>query len=186
MEGIWSSGVSKVLIPTTIRKAALVDSGVVVALVAVAMVVGIVGTIVPFVPGLGLIAAAAVVYGVVEGFGVTGWICIAVIVGFGVAGTAAGYVLPKRAAGAAGAPTSSLLVGAAGAIAGFFLIPIIGLPVGGAIGIYLGERARTGSHEPAWRATVATLKGYGAGALAQFAAGLAMAVAWVVWVVISG
>jgi uncharacterized protein YqgC (DUF456 family) len=150
------------------------------------MVVGIVGTIVPLVPGLGLIAAAAVVYGVVEGFGVVGWISTAVIVAIAIAGTAAGYVLPKRAAGAAGAVRSSLVIGAAGAIAGFFLIPIIGLPIGGALGIYLGERARTGAHEPAWRATMATLKGFGVGALAQLAAGVAMAATWVVWVVVSG
>ena len=162
------------------------DSGVVVALVAIAMLVGVVGTVVPLVPGLGLIAAAAIVYGVVEGFGVTGWICSAVIVVLGIAGTAAGYVLPKRAAGAAGAERSSLLIGAAGAIAGFFLIPIIGLPIGGAVGIYLGERARTGAHDPAWRATVATLKGFGVGALVQLAAGVAMALTWVVWVVVSG
>ena len=162
------------------------DSGVVIALVGLAMVVGVVGTVVPLVPGIGLIAAAAIVYGVVEGFGVVGWVSTAVIVAIGVAGTAAGYVLPKRAAGAAGAVRSSLVIGAAGAIAGFFLLPIIGLPVGGALGIYLGERARTGAHDPAWKATMATLKGFGAGALAQFLAGVAMAFTWVVWVVISG
>ena len=162
------------------------DSTVVVALVGIAMVVGIVGTVVPLVPGIGLIAAGAVVYGLIEGFGVTGWICTAVIVVFGIIGTAAGYVLPKRAAGAAGAVRSSLVIGAAGAVAGFFLIPIVGLPVGGALGIYLGERARTGAHEPAWKATIATLKGFGAGALAQFVAGVAMAATWVVWVVVAG
>lgn len=161
------------------------SSGVVVALVAVAMVIGIVGTVVPLVPGLGLIAAAAIVYGVVEGFGVAGWISTGLIVALGVAGTAAGYVLPKRAAGAAGAARSSLLIGAAGAIAGFFLVPIIGLPLGGALGVYLGERSRTGAHDPAWRATLATLKGFGVGALAQLVAAIAMAVVWVVWVVVA-
>lgn len=162
------------------------DSGVIVVLVAIAMVIGIVGTVVPLVPGLGLIALSAIVYGLAEGFGIVGWICTALIVIVGVAGTVAGYVLPKRAAGAAGAPRSSLLIGAAGAIAGFFLLPIVGLPVGGALGIYLGERARTGAHEPAWRATVATLKGFGAGALVQLIAGVAMTATWVVWVVVSG
>ncbi len=161
------------------------DSSVVVLLVAVAMVVGLVGTVVPLVPGLGLIAAAAIVYGVIEGFGVVGWVCTALIVGIAAAGTAAGFVLPKRAAGAAGAARSSLIIGAAGAVAGFFLIPVIGLPVGGALGIYLGERSRTGNHEAAWRATTATLKGFGVGALAQFIAGLAMVVTWVVWVVLA-
>lgn len=162
------------------------DSGVIVVLVAIAMVIGIVGTVVPLVPGLGLIALSAIIYGLAEGFGIVGWICTVIIVIVGVAGTVAGYVLPKRAAGAAGATRSSLLIGAAGAIAGFFLLPIVGLPVGGALGIYLGERARTGAHEAAWRATVATLKGFGAGALVQLIAGVAMTATWVVWVVVSG
>lgn len=162
------------------------DSGVVVVLVAIAMAVGIVGTVVPLVPGLGLIALAAVGYGIAEGFGVVGWICISLIVAFALAGTVAGYALPKRAAGAAGAARSSLFIGAAGAVAGFFLIPVVGLPVGGAVGIYVGERARTGAHEPAWRATMATLKGFGVGALVQLAAGVAMFATWVVWVRISG
>lgn len=162
------------------------DSGAVVALVAIAMLVGLVGTIVPLIPGLGLIAAAAVAYGVAEGFGVAGSVSMALIVAFGIAGTVAGFVLPKRAAGAAGAARSSLVIGVAGAIAGFFLIPVVGVAVGGALGIYLGERARTGEHDPAWRATLATLKGFGIGSLVQLAAGIAMVATWVVWVAISG
>lgn len=161
------------------------SSGVVVALVALAMLIGVVGTVVPLVPGLGLIAAAAIVYGVAEGFGVAGWISIALIVALALAGTAAGYVLPKRAAGAAGAARSSLLIGAAGAIAGFFLVPVIGLPLGGALGIYMGERSRTGAHDPAWNATLATLKGFGVGALVQFAAAIVMVATWIVRVVVS-
>ena len=38
-------------------------------LIALAMVVGILGTVVPLLPGLPIVWAAALVYGVVEGFG---------------------------------------------------------------------------------------------------------------------
>jgi uncharacterized protein YqgC (DUF456 family) len=92
-------------------------------------------------------------------------------------------VLPHRAAGAAGAPRSSLFVGAVGAVAGFFLIPIVGLPVGGAVGIYAGELVRTREAAAAWRTTKATLKGFGLATLIQLAAGLMMAAVWVAWVV---
>jgi uncharacterized protein YqgC (DUF456 family) len=158
---------------------------VVVVLVAVAMAVGVVGTVVPLVPGLALVVAAALAYGVAEGFGGGGVVAFVVIVVLGVAGTAAGVVVPQRAAGSAGAPRRSLLLGAVGAVVGFFVIPVLGFPLGGAIGIYVAEHWRTGDSGAAWRTTKATLKGFGLAAILQLAAGLAMAAVWVVWVVVA-
>ncbi|HEX4906067.1 MAG TPA: DUF456 domain-containing protein [Acidimicrobiales bacterium] len=153
-----------------------------VAAVAIAIAVGVAGTVVPMVPGLGLIVVATLVYGVVDGFGSTGTVAAALIVAIGVAGTIAGVAIPKRAAGAAGAQRSSLLIGALGAVIGFFAVPVIGLPLGGVAGIYVGERLRTGDGDAAWRATRATVRGFGLATLAQLAAALVMAVIWVVWV----
>ena len=73
-------------------------------------------------------------------------------------------------------------MGAVGAGVGFFLVPVIGLALGGVIGIYLSERARTGDAAAAWRTTMATLRGFGIAALLQLAAGLLMVATWVVWV----
>lgn len=160
------------------------DDDVLVAAVAVAVAVGVAGTVVPMVPGLGLVAAATLLYGVLDGFGTGGAVAAALIVAVGLAGTAAGFVIPKRAAGAAGATRASLALGAVGAVIGFFAIPVVGLPVGGVAGIYLGERARTKDHGAAWRATTATVRGFGLATLAQLAAGLVMALVWVVWVIV--
>ena len=148
------------------------------ALVLVAMVVGLVGTIVPAFPGLVLVAGAALLYGAVEGWNV---VAVVLVVALFVAGTAAGVVLPSRAAGGAGAARSSLLLGAVLGIVGFFVVPVVGLPLGGALGIYLGERGRLGSHPPAWRATKATLRGFGIGVLAQLAAGVLIVLVWLAW-----
>ena len=158
----------------------------VVALVAVAMAVGIAGTVVPFVPGLGLVAAAAFVYGVVEGFDGHGGVFFAVIVTLAILGILAGVVVPKRAAGGAGASRTSLLLGAVGAVVGFFAVPIVGLPLGGAVGIFAAELARSGDRGAAWRTTTATLKGFGLATLVQLGDGLLMAAVWVAWVVASG
>ena len=155
-----------------------------VAAVAVAIAIGVVGTVVPLLPGLLLIIAAALAYGVVDGFGTTGTVAAALIVAVGIAGTAAGVIIPKRAAGAAGAPRSSLLVGGVGAVVGFFALPVIGLPIGGVVGIYLSERLRTGDGDVAWRTTRATVRGFGLATLAQLAAALLMAAIWVVWVLL--
>ena len=148
------------------------------ALVLVAMLVGLAGTIVPAFPGLVLVAGAALVYGAVEGWNP---LAVVAIVALFVAGTAAGVVLPSRAAGGAGAARSSLALGAVLAVVGFFVVPVVGMPLGGALGIYLGERSRTGAHDLAWRATAATLKGFGIGALVQLAAGILMIGVWLVW-----
>ena len=154
-----------------------------VALVALVMAVGVAGTVVPLVPGLGLVVAAAAGYGLAEGFGTVGVLSMVVIVAFAVAGTAAGVVLPGRAAGRTGAPRASLGLGALGAVVGFFVVPVVGLPLGGALGVYAGERLRTGDATVAWRTTKATLKAFGLAALAQLVAGIAMVLTWIGWVV---
>nr|MBA2624784.1 DUF456 domain-containing protein [Acidimicrobiia bacterium] len=75
-------------------------------------------------------------------------------------------------------------LGLALAVVGFFVVPVIGLPLGGALGVYLGERLRTGDGRAAWRATRATLAGFGLAALAQLGAALAMVLTWVAWVLL--
>jgi uncharacterized protein len=160
-----------------------VSSGTVVALVAVAMAVGLVGTVLPVVPGLALVWAAGLAYGLAEGFGAVGTAAFVAMTALAAAGAAAGIVLPRRAAGTAGAAASSLWLGAALAVAGFFLVPIVGLPLGGALGIYLGEHLRTRDAGAAWRATRATLLAFGAAALVQLGAGVTMVVVWLGWVV---
>ncbi len=161
------------------------DSGTVVTLAGIGMAIGLLGTVVPIVPGLALIWAAALGYGLAEGFEAGGSLLFTAITIVALLGEAAGLVLPHRAAGSAGASGTSLFLGAAVGVAGFFLVPVVGLPLGGALGIYLGEHLRTRDAGTAWRATVATLKGFGLAAIAQFAAGLTMVLLWVGWVLVT-
>ena len=154
----------------------------VVALVALAMAIGVVGTVVPLVPGLALVWAATLAYGLIEGFGATGTVAFSLVTVFAIAGALAGWVVPARVAGAAGAARSSILLGVAATIVGFFVLPVVGLPVGGVAGVYAGELQRTRDGTAAWRATRATLAGFGLATLVQFALALAMAATWVVWV----
>jgi uncharacterized protein YqgC (DUF456 family) len=59
---------------------------------------------------------------------------------------------------------------------------VVGLPLGGVAGIYVGEHLRTRDAATAWRATRATLVGFGWAALVQLAAALLMIALWVAWV----
>jgi uncharacterized protein YqgC (DUF456 family) len=70
------------------------------------------------------------------------------------------------------------------AIVGFFVVPVVGLPLGGVLGIYVGETLRTGDPAAARATTRATIIGFGVAALIQLAAALAMIVVWVAWVLV--
>jgi uncharacterized protein YqgC (DUF456 family) len=158
-----------------------VDDTTVAVLVGIAMAVGLVGTVVPVLPGLLLIWGAALAYGVATGFGTAGIVAFVLITALAAAGVAAGVVLPRRAAGAAGAAQSSLWLGGVVAVVGFFVVPVVGVPLGGALGIFVGEQLRTRDSAVAWRATWATLKSFGLAALVQFGAGVVMVAAWAGW-----
>ena len=161
------------------------DDTALLIVVAAAMAVGVAGTVVPFVPGLGLVWLAALGYGLAAGFGVAGFIAFLIITALAVGGIAAGVVLPHRAARGGGATSLSLTLGAAMAVIGFFVVPVIGLPLGGVLGIFVGEMLRTRDVSIAWRATSATLKGFGLGTLAQVAFGLVMVSVWSIWAVMA-
>jgi uncharacterized protein len=148
------------------------------------MAVGAVGTIVPLVPGISLVWGAGLLYGLARGFGAVGVVAFAVMTGLAVAATVAGYVVPKRRATSAGASGATVWLGVACAVVGFFAVPVVGLPIGGVLGIYAGERLRTGDTIMAWRATRATITGFGIAVLVQFAAALSMIAVWAVWVII--
>ena len=98
------------------------------------------------------------------------------------AGTIAGWVVPHRSAGRPGRDRRSVWLGVAGAVAGFFLVPVVGLPLGGVAGIYVGEHLRTRDAGPAWRATRATMVGFGWRRWCSSAAALVIIALWVAWV----
>ena len=70
-----------------------------VGLVALAMAVGVAGTVVPLVPGLGLVWLAALAYGLVDGFGVVGSIVFVTISAMAVVGFAAAAIRPEDSIG---------------------------------------------------------------------------------------
>lgn len=158
-------------------------SGFGVALVGAVMALGLVGTVVPVMPGLAVVWGAGLVYGLLAGFGSVGAVAFAVMTLLAVIGTIATYALPHRGGTARGAPRSSMLAGVAGAIVGAVVIPVLGLPIGAVIGVWLAETARLGDARAAWQVTVGVILGFGLGMLVEFSLGVAMIGCWVAWVV---
>lgn len=151
-------------------------------LVGVGMLVGVIGVLVPLLPGTALVLAAGVAWAVlVVEQGSTRWVVVAVMAGLLVAGLVAKYALPGRHL-AGSLPRRTLLLGAAGAVVGVFLLPPLGLLLGGVLGVYLAEARRDRSS--AWRSTVQVLQAVGLGVLAELTAAVLMVGAWLVGVVL--
>jgi len=150
-----------------------------VALVAVAMAVGIVGTVVPVVPGLVLVWAAGLAYGLGAGFGPVGVAAFAVMTVLAVAGVVAGWVVPHRAAGRAGAPRLSMAVAAVCAVVGFFVVPVVGLFLGFVLGVFLAEVTRLKSSRLAWPSTWRAIKAVGFSMMIEIFAGMCILAVWV-------
>jgi uncharacterized protein YqgC (DUF456 family) len=146
-------------------------------LVLLVMVVGLVGVVVPVLPGLALVWAAGLFWAWADGGGAR-WAVAALLTLLVVAGTAAKYALPARSASGAGAPRRTLLLGALGAVAGFFLIPVVGIVVGGVGAIWLAEASRLGNAGAAWASTRAVLLAVGIGLLVELATGVLMVTVW--------
>jgi uncharacterized protein YqgC (DUF456 family) len=151
-------------------------------LVGLVMLVGLVGIVVPVLPGLVLVWAAGALWCWLDGGGPVRWAVLVVLTGLLVVGTVAKYALPARRATGAGAPRLTLLVGAVAAVVGFFVIPVVGLVVGGVLGVFVAELARLRDLAAAGRSTGNVLVGIGIGMLVEMTAGLAMVVIWSVGV----
>ncbi len=150
-------------------------------LAAAVMVVGLCGVVIPVLPGLALIWITAAVYGFVVGFGTTGLAAMVLLSGLLVASVIKGVVIPRRRAVRSGASGWAQVGGVVGAIAGFFLIPVVGIIVGALAGVLAVELAIKGTLAEAWAATTGMAKGFGISALIDVALGLAMIAVWSAW-----
>jgi uncharacterized protein len=154
-------------------------------LLGLIMAIGMVGVVVPVLPGLLLVWGAGVAWAWLDGGGALRWSVAAILTLLFVAGTTLKYVLPARSASGAGAPRSTLLLAALGAVVGFFVIPVVGFVVGGVGVVFLAELARLGSAAAAWHSTRAVLVGVGIGMLVELCAAASMIAVWLLGVVLT-
>ena len=149
--------------------------------VAVAIAIGLLGIIVPILPGALLILGAILVWATELGER-TGWIVLAVAVLLTVIGAIAKYAVPGRHLKELGIPSSTQWTGVALGLVGFFVIPVIELFIGFVLGVYLAEHRRLGARA-AWPSTVAALRAAGLSILIELIAGMLTAAVWVAGVV---
>lgn len=145
------------------------------------MVLGMIGIIVPLIPGMLLIWLTVAFYA-----GLTGDIAylspvfIVITLVAAVAGTA-DFWLPLLGARTTGASWRALLLGVIGAILGLFWIPIpvLGSIIGYALGVLLGQYWKLRDWELAVKASIGGLAGWGIATAIQLGAGLLIIILFV-------
>ena len=146
-------------------------------IVALAIAVGLVGVVVPLLPGLLLVWGAVAVWAIVEG-GIAAYVLLGVGTALALAAQVVKYLVPGRRLQRAGVPNRSLLLGGLLGVVGFFVVPVLGLLLGFVLGIYLAERARLGAHDTAWTSTRHALTAVGLSVLLELTAALVIAIGW--------
>jgi uncharacterized protein YqgC (DUF456 family) len=147
--------------------------------VGLVMLVGLIGIAVPVLPGL-LVVWAAVLVWASEEQTAAGWVVFGIATILALSGFLLQYLLPGRRLRTAGVSTSTTLAGAALAVVGFFVIPVVGGFLGFALGIYLVERIKLGTHAAAWPSTWHALKAIGLSIAIEMVTGLAISGTWVI------
>jgi uncharacterized protein len=152
-------------------------------LVALAIAVGLVGIVVPVLPGSVLVLGAILVWAWSSG-GATAWAVFGVAGVVLVTGNVAKYLVPNRRLKDAGIPASTEWIGAALGVVGFFVIPVIGLFIGFVLGIFLAELRRLG-RRAAWPSTSHALKAVGLSIVIELAAAVVATYVWLAGVVLT-
>jgi uncharacterized protein len=149
-----------------------------IVLVALAIAIGLIGIVVPLLPGTLLVFGAIAVWAVVEN-NVTGWVTLGVVAALLAVATLIKYMWPMRRMRAADVRTLSLVAGAVLGIIGFFVIPVVGLVIGFVLGVYLAELANRRDQRLAWTSTKHALKGVALSVGVELCGALLATAAWV-------
>lgn len=147
--------------------------------VGVVILVGLIGIIVPILPGVILIFGAIAVWAYLTG-GTVAWTVFGIATVLLVISGVVKYTWPGRNMKAAGVSNRTLFVGALLGIVGFFVIPVVGLFVGFVLGVYLSELQRLGGGEQARQSTGHALKGVGLSILIELFGALLATGVWVI------
>jgi uncharacterized protein YqgC (DUF456 family) len=147
------------------------------------ILIGLVGIIVPVLPGSILIGAAVVGWAAFTG-GQAAWVAAGLAVTLLVVGTVVRLAVPHRQLRNAGVPKTTILVGGILGIVGFFVIPVIGLFIGFVGGVWLAEAGRLGAGN-AGPSTKSAVGAVGLSILIELAAGLLAATVFIGGVLMS-
>ena len=143
-----------------------------VGLVIVLLLVSLIGTLIPIIPGVLLMWLIVFFYALVDGFTAVSTSSFIVISIIAIVTGTSDIWLTLLGAKKGGASLRSMLVGTVGAVAGSFVFPIVGTIAGYIAGLFLGEYWQHGDWEIAKKAGFGGLAGWGIATVIQFIGGI--------------
>lgn len=158
---------------------------IVLVLALLVMFLGLIGTVVPVIPGTILIFLAALIYALLEGFQTIGWPTLLVLGLLTVVATTADLWVSSIGAKLGGASGWSVLVGFLGGLVGFVLFTLPGAIIGAVLGVLLVELIRLGDLGRALKAGSGWAIGWALATVLQLGIALVM-VAIFVWQITRG
>lgn len=157
------------------------DPWLIVALVL--MFIGLIGVILPLVPGIILVYLAALLYAVVEGFAKIGPITLAVLTLLAVVGVTADIWVSSLGAKAGGASVWALLGGLVLGLVGLIFFNLPGAILGSVAGVIAVEMWRVGNWHKVLKSSGGWLIGWLLSTVVQLSIALIMIAIflWQVW-----
>ncbi|TRV79858.1 DUF456 domain-containing protein [Streptomyces sp. 130] len=145
--------------------------------VGLVMLLGLVGVLVPGVPGQAIVWAAVLWWALTD-MTPAAWAVLIGSTALLLLVQALKPLLPPRRPRESGAPRRTLLLGGVGAIAGFFVLPVVGAVVGYVGVIFGAERLRLGSRGAGWASVRSVMRATGYSVLVELFACLLVTGAW--------
>lgn len=155
-----------------------------IVLVALVIAVGLVGIVVPILPGGILVIGAIGVWAFMVNTA-TSWVVFGIAAALFIASAIIKYTWPVKRMRAAEVRTSVLVVGGIAGVVGFFVIPVVGLLIGFVLGVFAAELSIRGDARRAWASTWHALKGVALSVGVELSGALLATLAWVVGVVLT-
>ncbi|MFJ9624550.1 DUF456 domain-containing protein [Streptomyces sp. NPDC101181] len=145
--------------------------------VGLVMLLGLVGVLLPGVPGQAIVWAAVLWWALTD-MTTAAWAVLIGATALMLLNQALKPLLPPRRPGESGAPRRTLVTGGLAAIAGFFVVPVAGAVLGYVGAIFGAERLRLGSRGAAWASVRSVMRATGYAVLVELFACLLVAGAW--------
>jgi uncharacterized protein YqgC (DUF456 family) len=149
------------------------------------MLIGLIGIVLPIIPGTAVILLAAFIYALIEGFQVIGWPTLLVLLVLTLVATTADIWASTVGARMGGASGWSVVMGLVGGLVGFVIFSLPGAIIGAIAGVLVTEIVRVGDWRQALKAGSGWLLGWLFATVLQLGIGLIM-VAFFIWQVMQG
>jgi uncharacterized protein YqgC (DUF456 family) len=153
----------------------------IIVLTVTTMLVGLFGLIIPIFPGNVVMWLAALVYGLVFGFGRLGWVMFTLITLLMLVATSVDNVLMGAKAREKGASWGSIILALIAGVVGTIMLPPIGGLIAAPLVLFLMEFQRLRNAEEAMAIVKALLIGWGLAFVVRFGIGVVMFGLWGLW-----